>query len=287
MAAKQIVEFVTPVGRLVGGSPFEARTEDFDGAKLVDKEGKPYVEYTISVAIAKSDPKFPAFWQILSTEARRGWPQQFDANGQCINPGFAWKMTDGDSQLPNKKGNKPCDREGYPGHYVFHFTTRLAPKCYHVGKETAGMEITDPNAIKRGYYVDVYGTVAANDSSAKGAMNPGIYLNPRFVRLVHLGEEIISGPDAKSAFANAANPSLPPGAVTVAATVSTPAAAVPGAAAAPAVPGAAIPPPAHDFLKPKVKTMTAKAAGATYEQFMAAGGWTDQMMIDQGYMTLS
>lgn len=52
-----------------------------------------------------------------------------------------------------------------------------------------------------------------------------------------------------------------------------PAAPVPQAPTPPAPPSA----PAY--------TMTAKAAGATYEQFKA-NGWTDAMLVEQGYMTL-
>ena len=46
--------------------------------------------------------------------------------------------------------------------------------------------------------------------------------------------------------------------------------------------------PAPAMLAPAavpVKTMTAKAAGATYEAFIA-NGWTDEKMVAEGYMTL-
>lgn len=89
-----------------------------------------------------------------------------------------------------------------------------------------------------------------------------------------------------------------------------PAGAVPGAAAAPAggwtppagaQPFAAAPAPAAPAAAPvpapvappavaapvaPVKTMTAKANGATYEQFIAAN-WTDAQMIEQGMMVLT
>lgn len=57
-------------------------------------------------------------------------------------------------------------------------------------------------------------------------------------------------------------------------------------AAKPAVvqpaPAAPLPPAPPAILVP-AKVMTAKAAGATYDQFVAAG-WTDTMLVDQGYM---
>lgn len=45
------------------------------------------------------------------------------------------------------------------------------------------------------------------------------------------------------------------------------------------------PPAAPVIVAEPVKTMTAKAAGATYEQFLA-NKWTDEMMLRDGYMIL-
>lgn len=60
--------------------------------------------------------------------------------------------------------------------------------------------------------------------------------------------------------------------------------AAPVAAPAPVAPPAApVAPPAAPAQP--VKVMTAKAAGATYEQFVA-GNWTDEAMIREGYMVL-
>ena len=44
------------------------------------------------------------------------------------------------------------------------------------------------------------------------------------------------------------------------------------------------PPPAYDGFMPGAKTMTAKAAGQTYEAMVGAG-WTDATLIEHGYMT--
>lgn len=35
---------------------------------------------------------------------------------------------------------------------------------------------------------------------------------------------------------------------------------------------------------PKVRTMTDKAAGVPYEEFMTNSGWTDELLIEHGYM---
>lgn len=61
----------------------------------------------------------------------------------------------------------------------------------------------------------------------------------------------------------------------------------PTAAQAPTAAPAAIvlaPPPAAAL--PPIKTMTAKANGATYESFISAG-WSDQQMVEQGYLTIA
>lgn len=83
----------------------------------------------------------------------------------------------------------------------------------------------------------------------------------------------------------------PPAAAPAASNV--PWAAAPAAAAPVAAPVAApapVAPPATPVAPPAapaqpVKVMTAKAAGATYEQFVA-GNWTDEAMIREGYMVL-
>jgi hypothetical protein len=82
----------------------------------------------------------------------------------------------------------------------------------------------------------------------------------------------------------------PAAAAPVAAPVAAPA-AMPAAfpvaaqpvAAPPVAPVAAVAPPAA---LPPIKAMTAKANGATYESFIGAG-WTDDKMVEHGYMTIT
>ena len=193
-------------------------------------------------------------------------------------------MIDGDSQVPNTKGSKPCDRQGYPGHWVLGFSGGFAPKCYTTGAEAL---ITDPNMIKKGYYVRVYGTVKGNGS----AQQPGVFLNHRMVELIGYGEEIITGPDGKQIF-GAAPVAMPAGAsatpLAPSATIAQPGPGVPAAGvAAPAIPpqqpgpgaaaaGMAAPPaavtPAYDFINPpEVKYQTSDGGAWTQAQLIAAG----------------
>ena len=91
---------------------------------------------------------------------------------------------------------------------------------------------------------------------------------------------IASGFDATGAFGAAPVAPIPPGAAAPAPPVAPHTGFLhPGGV--PPVPGAAPVPPAP--LAVPVKTMTAKAAGKTYDEFIAAG-WTSDQLIAQGYM---
>jgi hypothetical protein len=75
---------------------------------------------------------------------------------------------------------------------------------------------------------------------------------------------------------SAATPPPPPGAHTPVASPPAPPVATPSPSSPP-------PPPYDGFAK--VRTMTAAAGGATYEQ-MIANGWTEPMLIQHGMMTV-
>lgn len=204
--ATQRTNFTTPVGRLVMGSLYKAQTTDADGKPLLVKQGpnagQPTVRYFFALAI----PKNPGETHWAQTEwgqkiwqaGHAGFPQ-----GQANAPTFAWKVLDGDSQIPNMKGKKPCDREGYPGNWVISFSSGFPPKIYNRDGSAA---IVEPDAVKLGYYVQVNGDVASNEN----AMKPGVYINHQMVALAAYGPEIVTGPDVASAGFGAAP--LPAGA---------------------------------------------------------------------------
>jgi hypothetical protein len=239
---QQATQILTPVGRLVQGDCFEGQTKDAEGNPLVIKNGpnagQPRVDYFMAIAIPKTDATYNKLWATIHGEARAAFPSLFDASGNCINPKFAFKVTDGDSQVPNTKGVKPCDREGFPGHWVLNFSGGYAPKCY-IQENGAYKLVTDPSMIKRGYYIRIAGTVKGNGSQQQ----PGVFLNHSMVELVGYGEEIVTGPNADAVFGGAPAAALPAGA---SATPLAPAAApaMPGAAPTPAAPAPAAPAPA-------------------------------------------
>jgi hypothetical protein len=301
------VQFITPVGRLLGGSVSVPRDKDAEGKPLLIKsglnQGKPTVQYYLALAIAKGTEQHWAntewgakVWQI----GHAAFP------GIAQAPAFAWKIEDGDSAIPNTKGKKPCDREGYKGHWILHLATSHAPKAC----TAKGTVAVDPAQIKAGFYVSVAIMCQGNGSTQK----PGVYLNPQAVNLEGEGDEIIQGVDTASAFANS-GAALPAGARPLTNLMAPP--AVPGApsaappvpavpanipagytpgpvpgtfvppanpailAAPPAVPG--VPVPAAAPAAPAGPVLTPKAAGFTYQQLVNAG-WTDETLRANGYI---
>jgi hypothetical protein len=247
-----MTDILTPVGRLVGGSVSKPKTTDYDGNPLVTKTGpnagQPRQDYSFGVAFTKGDPAVETMLATIHATAAEAWP-----GGESRRPGFATKITDGDSTELNKAGRRPCDHEGYPGHWVLWFSSGQAPTLYTPGgKETIPLA----EGIHLGYYVRVFGSVVGNAN----ARNPGMYLNHRFVERVAFGEVIQVGPDAASVFA-APVTSLPAGART------TPAAP---ASAPPMTPAAPPPPPA-----PAGPVRRRHPSGMVYtEEQLRASGWS-------------
>lgn len=322
MSTKQ--ELLTPAGRLVMGSLYKPNDKDAEGKPLVVKSGpnagQPRVDYYFALAIPKAGEQHwahTAWGQMLYKVGATAFPQAHQA------PTFAWKVKDGDSTIPNRKGKRPCDQEGFPGHWVLSFSSGYPPKVF---RESGTLPMPEVDAVNLGDWVQVYGSVDGNGSQSQ----PGIFLNHSMVNLVGYGQRIVVGPDAASVgFGKGV--ALPPGvSATPIASALTPAAAaavagvpaqpgamfpgipgaVPPAMPAPVMPPVGVPPvmqppaavspvavqPHPQFLQPPaapavpamppaapVRQMTAKANGMTYEQFIGAG-WNDQQLVQQGYM---
>jgi len=284
-------ELLTPVGRLVQGSLYTGQTTDAENRPLVYKTGpnagQPRVDFYFALAIPKGTERHWAetvwgakIWAV----GHAGFP-----NGQADSPAFAWKITDGDSAIPNRKGNKPCDREGYPGNWVLSFSSGFAPTIYN---ENGTEQLLQPNHVKLGDYIQVYGSVADNESQQQ----PGVFLNHQMVAFAAYGKRIVAGADPKAVgFGNSALPagasatpldgSFNPGSVaTPAPLLNTP--PPPAYMAPPASTSAPVPPPYPGILTPPAApthVLTAKAGGASYEQLIGAG-WTHALLIQHGYI---
>jgi hypothetical protein len=275
----EAVDFTTPVGRLVGGSVYKFKDKDGKGAPLVIKfgtnVGKPYVQYWMALAIAKGPEQH---WS-QTPWGKVIWDVGVKAFGQIAsNPAFAWKITDGDNRVPNKKGNIAADNEGYPGHWVLNFGGTYAPKV--VNKDGSAY-LLEPDAVKAGYYIQIAGSVADN----KPSESPGVYLNYSLVSLQAFGAEITQGPDPLAV--GFGQSPLPAGAsATPVGGMPLPAPVAPIPAEAmklavvpnPAFLTAAPPPPV-----PAGPVMTAKANGIAREVYIQ-NGWTDVQLREHGYM---
>lgn len=295
--SNKATEILTPVGRLVMGDCFEGQTTDAEGNPLVIKNGpnagQARVDYFMGIAIPKTDPAWPPIWEAIKQEAISGFPH-LAAHIQAIaTPAdigqlqFAFKVTDGDSTLPNKRGTAPNTRQGFAGNWVLGFSGGFAPKVYSKG----GAElITNKEMVKRGYYIRIYGSVKGNGS----AQQPGVFLNHSMVELVGYGEEIVTGPSGDAIFgqapaalpAGASATPLAPQTPIAQATAAAPVAAAPVAqpAAQAAAPAPSTVQPAPDFLNGPATPAT-PAAPVAEVKFLDANGaaWTEAQLLAAGY----
>lgn len=232
------INFTTTVGRLVAGSLYKGNDKDAEGNPLKIKNGpnagQPRLDFYFALAIPKGVEQHWAqteWGQKIWNAAHAAYPQASQ------NPKFAWKITDGDSQVPNGKGKKPCEREGWARSWVLHISSGYAPRIVKARPGTnppAYDAFVEQDAVKLGYFVQVNINADYNGSSQQ----PGIYLNHSIVCFSAFGDEIFVGPDASQAGFGAAP--LPPGA-TVTPPAGAFAASVPAAAPAPLVPGVPAP----------------------------------------------
>jgi hypothetical protein len=238
--------FTSPVGLFVQGDLAKPQLTDQQGQPRIKKNGpnagQPDPQYFIAVAYKKSfvnwmdeitqRTELGAFLAVLDAQARADFPHLFPVpGGPCVLPTFSYKIIDGDGVDTTGKSN--ASKQGFAGCWVVRFSSAFAPKCFQQPNFAAHQQLPDASVIKRGYYVQVNGTVDGN----KNAQKPGIYVNLDMVNWVGSGPEIVSGPDAGEAFG--AGAALPPGA-TAAPVGMMPA----GGGAAAAYPGAPAPAPA-------------------------------------------
>ena len=232
------INFLTPVGRTVQGSLWEGRSHKRNGDPYTyskgAKKGQPYSQFFIAIAILKTDPGWEELWAKIVQAAQFTWPQHFQL------PTFSWKYRDGDSLVPNTEGRVPCEQEGFPGCHILSFTS-TTPRPVYERRDNKIFELTDPSTVKRGYYIQINGSVVGNDSADK----PGVYLNLGGALLIGYGPEIQYGPDGEAMFGNAPVADLPAGAS---------AAPVAPSVAIPAGPSVAIPAGSNVTQQPVVQT---------------------------------
>lgn len=302
-------------GRIVWGAPSKTKDKDKAGKPLTTKSGAPRIKCDFGVAIPKNGSTL--FWQLpwgadIYQVGLSAFPHLFDPTTKALLPGrkFSWKVTDGDSTIPNENGRKPCEQEGYPGCWVVAFGSSFVPRCVRY-ENGAWMDI-DPAQIKTGHEVEIAGSVDSNGDAQKS----GVYVNHGLVAHAGILPEIVSqGVDPTAAgFTAGFNGAIPtagaaahpgpgvlpqPGtapAITLPQALPSPTpqptAALPAPVSVTPQPGflpvgtAPAPMPAPVFVPPAAPTgpvMTAKANGALWTSF-AANGWTEADARTQGYI---
>lgn len=215
---------LTPVGRLVQGHPMIGSDTDMNGRPKTTLQGQPKTDYFCAIAVDKNDPAWGDFWGWAYAIGAAAWPA-----GQYQQAGFAWKVTDGDAV---ENAAKP----GFAGCWVIKMTSGFAPRCVR-NVSGAYQEITNPEELKRGYYLRALVAVKGNGNAQK----PGVYMNPVMLEFVGYGEEIQTGPDASQVFGGAQVGYTPAGMSAAPLATAQPAAPAPGVAAPVAAPVAPAP----------------------------------------------
>jgi hypothetical protein len=186
----------------------QVNTTDRNGNPLRTLEGKDKTSVFFAVAFAKTpgvtewwNEPHP-MWRQIYDFARQSFPQDFDPQtGLCRLKNFAYKIMDGDGYDDDGKHN--ASKPGMAGHWIMKFASSYPARVTH-----GNTYITDPAAVKNGWFYRVLFDVKPNDGPKHG-----LYINPLGVELVGAGEEISSGIDAISRFAEAGAAALPVGAV--------------------------------------------------------------------------
>ncbi len=310
-------ELRTPVGRMIMGDLYNPQTVDLDGKPIIIKSGpninQPGKKWFFALAIKKGAEQHWAqtIWgKLIYDTAVKDFP-----NKQYEFSNFAWKVADGDSTLLNQKGNKLCDREGAPGHWILNFSTppvllnaaNFIETCNHNGSEY----FNEPGLITPGDYIQVFAYVSGN-GEISGKRNPGMYLTAKIVALRATGEKIFVGVDAKNV--GFGDDPMPQDArlitnteVLTTAQIAPHSQSIAPVTALGAIPVTTIPQhqnvitntpplPYPQILNPQVpiapaiptppppaKKMTEKAGTISYDQFKA-NGWKDEQLIQDGYM---
>ena len=293
----------TITGRMVQGDAHKAQPPSKDPrtkqVKIDSKTGLPVAgQFFVAVAVAKNDAAWPAFKAMIDGEARTSWPQFFgtaapglqigaELPAGCTNPKFANKVIDGDGFDEN--GQPYSNKEGFAGHWVVKIGSYYAPKVFEWTASGWQETIHTGRQVKTGDYITVSGDCKSNNSD----QSPGMYMNLGAIAFEREGPEIKSAatvdPNAAFGSRGPGGAAVPPSQLAAAPAASPPApAATPPASptAAPSEPytgymdASTPPPPAPAPVGP---TMTAKAAGASYESFIK-NGWNDAQLREHGYI---
>ena len=270
-------EILLPVSRMIGGSVYTPQLQFTENNQpVVDvRTGVQVADYNIGIAIPKQGEQSWAeteWGKFIKAIGDAAYP------GQSLAPTFSWKITDGDSQIPNKNNNRPCDQIGYAGNWIIWMRQRWSPTICDLKSQP----LTTPDAIMSGDWVQCYVSVAPNVPRPGKSHTPGIYINPMAVAFVGYHKDgRITGSAVNVQTIKFGSGAMP------ADVLATPVGNVeqPDVVQFVPPPAAPVPPPAPNtaFLEVPARVMTPAANGATYEQMIGAG-WTDELLRQHGMM---
>lgn len=213
------------------------------------------------VLIRKDDPQLAGVQALVAQEKAAGFPTGFPAKGKCFLKDCAVEFPD-DPRMAN--------------YMAVSGSAQLASRPAVVDGNL--QPILDPSQVCAGMIV--WG--AFNSFVFKKTTNSGVSAGLNGIMSTgDMGElgRLDGRPSVESMFAGAS-------AIIAAAPAAQPSPAPAAAAPLQVAPNAAFmaaPAPAAHVPK---RVMTAKAGNFTYEQYMATPGWTEQMLIDQGFMVI-
>lgn len=270
-------QILFPVGRMIAGNAYRGIPRESNGEPVFVRGSNPPVqalEYKLALAIAKeneTDWKQTEWGAKIVAQGREGFPQQY------LSQAFAWKIIDGDSNLPNTVGKIPREQPHQAGHWIIWMSSWNPPQLCN----TRGQPLFEADAIYPGCYIQVVALVKPNGAVAPN--KPGIFIDQKAICFIGHGERIESGGINTTAIKW--SDALPPGASATPVGAAAPAVEPVAPAVEPVVNAIVSPPPNYAVLQPPapVKIMKGSAAGFTYEQMIAAG-WTDEQLIASGMM---
>lgn len=307
------MKYTSPIGRIVQGNGLvgNPQTNDNTNTPKLGKNGEQLVNWYVSVAFDKANPKTGEMIAAIYTESARLFPALFPYGyqpaaradtqppinaGGCIRNDFAYKLVDGDGYDANGKAH--ALKEGWKGCWILKISTYAGAMRIVNGlsnNSPIGEVGVGPNHIKTGDFVVCCLDISSNGWKGDAQSKPGIYMNPDLLQLVGYGDAIISGPNPDELLkgAAAATGGYVPQGMSTTPTVAT----LPGAAPLPTpvqpagvagpLPGIGLPqalPVAA--AAPKYKISPEAAAQGLTKEALNAQGHTDESLLANGYLVL-
>lgn len=315
------MKYTSPIGRIVQGNGLVGNPQFIQGTQTpkLGGNGQQQVNWYVSVAFDKANPKTGEMIVAIQTEAARLFPGLFPYGyqpaaradtqppihaGGCIRSDFAFKIVDGDGYDANGKAH--ALKEGWKGCWILKISTYAGAMRIVDGlnNNAAITEVGNlPGQIKTGDFVVCCLDISSNGWKGDAQSKPGIYMNPDLLQRTGGGDPIVSGPNVDEMLRDVATATG--GYVPAGMTTTPTVAALPGAVGLPAplqpagsagalpvippvnaLPGLPAPLQAAPAAPQYVISPEATAAGHTHAALTALGH-TDDSLIANGYLVLA